>query len=367
MPRRVRELRTGRAALHAGHATKNRQRLPELADRFVHGTLALFLAAFAFALTVLRSVRGEGSGSSLFVPEISVTVAFALAIASVIGLVLFLAHLTREIRVETMMRRVNLETQETIDRVFPDRRPARLPGPVPVSRGVPINSSSSGFLTSIDKDALLRAVKKSGAVVRLDVPPGSSLVAGVPFATAWAVEKEAILGTETRENLTHEVNAALATGFERTNVQDVGFGFRQLVDVAVRALSPGINDPTTAVHVIGHLSDLLCRLTGRDPGPEHVADDDGRIRVVLPLPTLRDLLDMAMDQPRKYGAADPAVADRLLGLLHELAWCDRERQYREEILDHLEQMRIAILAADYSDGQLRSLLKKADTQGLPQA
>lgn len=335
-------------------------------DRFVHGTLALFLAAFAFALTVLRSVRDEGSGNTAFVPEISVTVAFALAIASVVGLVLFLAHLAREIRVETMMRRVNLETQETIDRVFADDRPAQGPDPVPASNAVPIHSYSSGFLTSVDTDALLRAVKKRGAEVRLDLPPGSSLVVGVPFATAWAVEKGTALGEEARETLTQEVNAALATGFERTNVQDVGFGFRQLVDVAVRALSPGINDPTTAVHVIGHLSDLLCRLADRNPGPEHLTDDDGRIRVVLSLPTLRDLLDMAMDQPRKYGAADPAVADRLLELLHELAWCDRKGQYREEILDHLEQMRIAILAADYSDPQLRSLLKKADPQGLAQ-
>lgn len=335
-------------------------------DRFVHGTLALFLAAFAFALTVLRSVRDEGNGNTAFVPEISVTVAFALAIASVVGLVLFLAHLAREIRVETMMRRVNLETQETIDRVFAQDRPARVPGPVPASPGVPINSSSSGFLTSVDKDALLDAVKKCGAVVRLDLPPGSSLVAGVPFATAWPVELGTILGAETREKLTQEVNAARATGFERTNVQDVGFGFRQLVDVAVRALSPGINDPTTAVHVIGHLSDLLCRLAERNPGPEHLTDDDGRIRVVLSLPTLQDLLDMAMDQPRKYGAADPAVASRLLGLLHELAWCDRKSHYRPEILDQLEQMRIAILAADYSDPQLRNLLNNADPQGLAQ-
>jgi len=335
-------------------------------DRFVHGTLALFLAAFAFALTVLRTVRDEGSGNTAFVPEISVTVAFALAIASVVGLVLFLAHLAREIRVETMMRRVNLETQETIDRVFADDRPTQGPGPVPASRAVPINSYSSGFLTSVDKDALLRTVTTCGAVVRLDLPPGSSLVVGVPFATAWALDKGTALGEEARETLTQEVNAALATGFERTNVQDVGFGFRQLVDVAVRALSPGINDPTTAVHVIGHLSDLLCRLADKNPGAEHLTDDDGRIRVVLSLPTLRDLLDMAMDQPRKYGAADPAVADRLLGLLHELTWCDPKGQYREEILEHLEQMRIAILAAGYSGPQLRSLLKKADSRRLAQ-
>ena len=93
------------------------------ADRFVHATLALFLATFAFALTVLRSVRSETSGGTSFVPEFSVTVSFVLAITSVMGLVLFLAHLTREIRVETMMRRVNAETRDTIDRVFPENRP----------------------------------------------------------------------------------------------------------------------------------------------------------------------------------------------------------------------------------------------------
>ncbi|MEE2523900.1 DUF2254 family protein [Pseudarthrobacter sp. J47] len=107
------------------------------ADRFVHRTLALFLATFSYALTVLRSVRGEDDGKSSLVPEISVTVAFVLAIASVIGLVLFLAHLTREIRGETMMRRVNAETQETIDRVFPKDRPSPGPGPVPGVRNIP--------------------------------------------------------------------------------------------------------------------------------------------------------------------------------------------------------------------------------------
>ena len=142
-------------------------------------------------------------------------------------------------------------------------------------------------------------------MVRMDREPGSSLVEGVPFATAWPAEPGAALTTDTREKLTETVNAAVATGFERTNVQDVGFGFRQLVDVAVRALSPGINDPTTAVHVIGHLSVLLCRLAGRNPGPEHLTDDAGRVRVVVALPELRDLLDMAMNQPRQYGAADP--------------------------------------------------------------
>ena len=136
---------------------------------------------------------------------------------------------------------------------------------------------------------------------------------------AQLVAPGATFTADVREKLTKDINAAVATGYERTNVQDVGFGFRQLVDVAARALSPGINDPTTAVHVIGHLSALLCTLAERNPGPESSVDDDGRVRVVLSLPGLQDFLSLAMDQPRQYGASDPAVAARLLRLLHELA------------------------------------------------
>lgn len=330
------------------------------ADRFVHATLALFLAAFAFALAVLRSVRDEVSGSTAFVPEISVTVAFVLAIASVVGLVLFLAHLAREIRVETIMRRVDRETRDTIDRVFPKNRRVADAVPAPQPGSFLIPAVSSGFLTSLDKDRLLAAAVNFGAVVRIDRDPGSSLVEGVPFATAWPLEMGAGHGPDAREELCREINAAVATGFERTSVQDAGYGFRQLVDVAVRALSPGINDPTTAVHVLGHLSALLCRLVDRNPGPEQVRDDDGRVRVVLSLPGLPALMDLAVNQARYYGAGDPDVAGRLLDLLREVAFCDRTGRYRDLVMDHLDRMRSAIATANYAVSDRRRLLDNAE-------
>ncbi|BCW70811.1 DUF2254 domain-containing protein [Arthrobacter sp. NicSoilB8] len=332
-------------------------------DRFVHATLALFLATFAFALTVLRSVRTETSQSPAFVPEISVTVAYALTIASIMGLVLFLAHLTREIRVETMMRKVNAETRATMDRVFPAHRPSRQPVPATGAGSMNIRRSRSGFLTGWNKNALLRAAREAGAVIRIDREPGSSLVEGVPFATAWPLPPATALSPETAEQLTEQINAAVDTGFERTNVQDVGFGFRQLSDVAARALSPGINDPTTAVHVIGHLSDLLCRLANRTTGPEVITDDSGEVRVILAQPRFEDLLDLALAQSRQYGAGDPAVAERLLVLLRELSSRDEHAQNRSRILAQVDQTRETIAANAYTSVERRHLLALADAVG----
>lgn len=326
-------------------------------DRFVHATLALFLATFAFSLTVLRSVRTGGGESGSFVPDISITLAFVLAIASVMALVLFLAHLTREIRVETMMRTVHAETTATMDRVFPEDRPARAPLPGMRGAGVlRIEAADSGFLTAVDEDALLKAATEAGAVIRVDKQPGSSLIEGVPFATAWPLEPAALIPADQTDRLRRQINNAVATGFERTSVQDVGFGFRQLVDVAARALSPGINDPTTAVHVLAHLSALLCALPGRDPVPRTLTDDDGRARVQLALPSFEDLLDLAVNQPRLYGARDPAVAERILELLKEVTWSDTTGRYRPAIREHLARIRETIETAAYTPGERRRLL-----------
>ncbi|NMR30431.1 DUF2254 domain-containing protein [Crystallibacter degradans] len=354
-------------------------------DRFVHVTLALFLSTFVFALTVLRSVRTQQDEDGPFVPEISVTVSFVLSLASVMGLVLFLAHLTREIRVETMMRNVHEETKVTIDRIFPAGAPPQPQEPEPGPGSIPITSARSGFLTSIDEDALLQAARETGAVVKIDRGPGSSLIEGVPFARAWKTGSGGALGAEEAAELGKRVNEVVATGFERTNVQDVAFGFRQLVDVAARALSPGINDPTTAIHVLGHLSSLLCCLVDRNPGPRMMIDDrdnddggsggrnnddggsggrnnddGGRVRVVLALPSIEELLDLAVSQPRLYGAKDPMVAARLVELLREVAWCDKDRRYRGALALQLEQVRSAIEAASLERAERTRLMQAAN-------
>ncbi|PVE19695.1 DUF2254 domain-containing protein [Arthrobacter sp. Bz4] len=311
-------------------------------DRVVHATLALFLGTFAYALTVLRTVRSGEDGEEAFVPHIAVTFAFLLAIASVIGLVFFLAHLAREIRVETIMRKVHGETAATVERVFPDRRGSASPVlPVAPDSAALIVAAKSGFLTGVDEERILAAAVKHHAIVRVDCRVGSSLVKGVPMAVGWARSGEPSMDDEALKAFRHDVVAAFNYGFERTAVQDVAFGFRQLIDVAAKALSPGINDPTTAIHVLGHTSALLCDLTQRELGERVLRDDDGLVRVILHRPDFAAFLNITLDQPVLYGSSDPAVVDRVLSLLQEVAWHAADED-KSAVREQLQRVAAAI-------------------------
>lgn len=326
-------------------------------DRFVHVTLALFLATFTFALTVLRTVRADTSGQVMFVPQTSVTLAFILSLASVIFLVLFLAHLVREIRVESMLREVHEDATEAIRTVLgdPDNpSPVQRELPRPPPHAWPLPAPSSGFLTSIDEDALVSATIAADAVLVIGRHPGHSVIAGTPIGTAW-IRTGAPLTADDRSRVTTELTATIHTGFERTAVQDIALGLRQLTDVVNKALSPGINDPTTAVHALGHSAALLSDLAAYDLGPRILHDQDNRIRVVLHRPGFPDLLDLAVSQPRRYGAADPDVLARLFWLLREVAWNSRTPAHHHAIANQLTRLRSTVDAQNF-DSQERDHL-----------
>lgn len=324
-------------------------------DLFVQVTLALFLATFIFSLTVLRSVRTEDASQAEFVPHLSVTIAFVLAVASVLGLVLFLAHLAQVIRVETILRTVHLGASQTLRRVLdprPDTSRTASP-PVPPADAVLLRAPRSGFVVQVDRKDLLAAAVEMDAVLLLDRSPGDSIVEGTPIGAAWS--RSGALDEPQREHLQACLAAAVQTGRERTAAEDIGYGLRQLTDVAVKALSPGINDPTTAVHALGHSSALLCEFSGRDLGPEQVTDESEKVRLVLARPDLADLLELAIAQPRRYGAADPDVLARIAGLLAELAWCIELPAHRNAVIAQLGRLQATVAAANF-DGTERATL-----------
>ncbi len=320
-------------------------------DRFVHVTLALFLGTFTYALAVLRTVRDAGDARALFVPQLSVTLAFVLAMASVVGLVLFLAHLAQEIRVETMLRKVHAEASGTVRRLRAEREPGvgRQLGPVAPSDAAALEAAGSGFLVGLDEEALLAAAVDADAVVVVDCVPGGSVVAGTPVGVGWS--RTGAFDHDALAALRERVAGAVTTGFERTSAQDVGYGLRQLTDVASKALSPGINDPTTAVHALAHSSALLCELAGRDLSPRLLRDDQDQVRVVLARRDFGEMLELAIAQPRRYGAADPFVLARLFALLRELAWCAAEPDQQRAIAEQLARLRVTAAAQDFDHAE----------------
>jgi len=320
-------------------------------DIFVQATLAVFLATFTFALTVLRAVRSADEGAA-FVPRISVTVAFVLGIVSVLGLVLFLAHLARQIRVETMLRDVHDDSSATVQsstRPLGDARPQR-DIPLQPTCALDVTAPSSGFLTSVDEAELLSAAIAADAYLVIDCYPGSSLVEGVPIGAAWSASKG--LDDDAFERLQAAVCGAIRVGYERTAAQDIGYGLRQLTDVANKALSPGINDPTTAVHALGHISAMLCQLAGRDLRAVVLRDDDDSVRVVLNRPSFAELVDVAITQPRRYGSSDPQVMQRLFRLLEELAW---HVEGGSPVREQLQRLRATVMGSDFDDTELSQL------------
>ncbi|GAA3605639.1 DUF2254 domain-containing protein [Microlunatus ginsengisoli] len=319
-------------------------------DRFVQLTLALFLGTFVFALTVLRTVRAGDDQQPEFVPRIAVTVTYLLTIASVIGLVLFLAHLAEEIRVETMLRNVHAEASETVRRTL-EGSDADPNGRVePTAEALLLCAARSGFLTSLRVESLIRVAAELNLIVLVDRPAGASVVAGTPIGFAWS-PAGATLAPADRDSLLAAFASAVGIGFERTSLDDISYGLRQLTDVATKALSPGVNDPTTATHALGHSSALLCTLTGLPLGDERLRDDAGTVRLIRRRPDLADLLELAVDQPRRYGAGEPQVVERLYRLLRDVGWSTGRRDHHDAVRRELERLRTTMADADSSPGQ----------------
>lgn len=163
-----------------------------------------------------------------------------------------------------------------------------------------------------------RAVATDAAVI-MERTPGASLVAGRPVAFSWPITPGQRLDADRVKQLQPQVAGAVSVRFEHTAAQDITYGLRQLTDVANKALSPGINDPTTANHALAHTSGLLCTMVAHNLGPWMLRDDDERVRVIMCRPRLNNLLELALAGPRRYGSADPEVLARQFTLLRELA------------------------------------------------
>jgi uncharacterized membrane protein len=306
-------------------------------DRGTQIVLSVFVGAFAYSTAGLYTVGTQRAGQQAFVPRLAVSGSLALALASVGVLIYFIHHLARSIQIDAIMSQIQRETREVIDDVYPhdaagDLDPeARCPDPPAQALVVP--AATSGYLQAVQPAPLVETATRHDLVVRLTKRVGDHVVAGTPIAWAWPRSPDEPPPTPAR--LAQAVADAVQVGFERTMVQDVLFGLRRLVDIANKALSPAVNDPYTAIQAVHHLSVLLCVLARRRLGDQLCRDQQGILRVAVPLPDFDEYLRRSTAQIRRFGAAEPPLTRSLIQLLRDVGTSTTSQARRAACAHHL--------------------------------
>jgi len=301
-------------------------------DRVTQVVLGIFAGIFSYCLIVLRTIRGgEENG---FIPSLSVTFGVVLAIGGIAVLIFFIHHIASSIQASNIIASVAGETMKAVERLFPGRAGRGNEGDAEdrsflrsrrTWQAVP--APSTGYIQSIDTAALLRAGRKHETIVRMESGVGEFVVAGRAIVSVARDDAPT-------EAIVADVQKAYGIDRYRTVEQDAAFGIRQIVDMALRALSPGINDTTTAVTCLDYLAAILARLSSRRI-PSPCRREGGVLRLIGVGPTYASLVAESFDEVRVSAEGNVAVLLRILGALETLGGLEADPGRRSVLREHV--------------------------------
>ena len=306
---------------------------PRLIPRFVRDTvnqivLGTFVATFVYAILVLQTV--SESRPEPFVPHLSVLVALILTLISLLWLIYFIHHVADSIQADTVIAELSDQLSEAIESRFPE---IDLPGGMPLEMPFldrvaeppsVVAAPESGYIQVIDADALLRKASKNGLVIKIEARPGDFVVQHAPLLLVWPRERLS-------DGLGEALCEPIVIGPKRTPAQDIDFAVSALVEIGVRALSPGINDPQTAMTCIDRLAEALAQIMEEEDPPSLVPDGDGAIRLIVRPATFEGVIGAAFNPIRHAGRDHARVLSRLAQALAVLVGFARDRMQLETI------------------------------------
>jgi len=282
-------------------------------DRVTQWTLGIFLGTFAYCMAALPAAR---TLPHPFAPVAAATCAMLLAVTCVAWLIFFIHHISQAISVNHIVDRIAREIECVIDDIMPDcRRHAYAPAGVPFDnskREAPVSSTTSGYIRYVDTKRLLDLAKKFKVRIHLLRRIGHFVPEGVPLFSASPEER-------LDKERVAELRSAFDIGPTRTLQQDVEFGVIQIVDIALKAISPAVNDPSTAITCIDQLGRIMIRFVNRSVPASLLCDPPHVVRVIIPWIAVENLLETAFEQIRHYSASDIAVSLRLLRAFDDIA------------------------------------------------
>ncbi|MGZ8371240.1 MAG: DUF2254 domain-containing protein, partial [Caulobacteraceae bacterium] len=322
-------------------------------------TLGAFVATFVFCLIVLRTVSGaDGHDDSMFVPNISIALAMLLAIASLAVLIYFFQHVPDSVHISMMVSKVGLRMHGLIDELYPARfgeageeDPLEADyalGAGALEDAIPVYAKVCGYVGHIDPRSLMDTARRKNLVVWVSARPGAFVDPAVPLAFVKPGDR---VDGWTRKR----IRAGYIVGRKRTETQDLLFLVSQLVEVAGKALSPGINDPVTAMTCLDWLTSGLIQFAGRNVPSACRHDEDGVLRVIAQPVTFAELAEAALGNVRPYVETDRNAAMHMMDNLGRLT----------HHLENPEQARIVRAhAQELNEGCQRELAHPADREAV---
>lgn len=316
--------------------------------------LGTFLSTFLYCLLILRSIHaGEANP---FVPQFSITVAILLTIASVCVLIYFIYYASTSIHAWHIIREISDELEENTSSLFSEKFGDQLSIQSQESmyknskefkqEAYPISATSSGYIRSIDYSSLMAIAKSKNLLLHTQKRPRKFIVQGSVLVKAYSKD-------DINDKLVKQINKAFILGQERTAFQDVEFSIRQLVEIAIRAIFPAVNDPFTALRCIDQLTAALCRLAQGNFPTSHSYDNTNTLRLIVNHVSFDGLVNDAFHQIRQYGRTDVAITIRLLESITMIAEHTQNDTDRLTLLRHADMVKCGS-----QDGILEALDRK---------
>jgi len=296
-------------------------------DHVTQWTLGIFLGTFSYCIAALPAAR---SLPTPFAPVVTVVGAMALAPACVGWLIYFIHHISNAISVNHIVDRIRRETELVIEELMPyPRRPTHWDqafGASLENLNHVLASGQTGYIRFVDIGRLRALAKSSGICLRLERRVGQ-------FVPAGGALLRTTRGDRISDELALELLAAIDIGPARTMQQDIEFGVVQIVDIALRAISPAVNDPTTAISAVDQLSSILMRWVTRAPPQSYYYDPPHVLRVIVLWADFDGMLDLAFEQIRHYSVSDAAVSLRLMRALGDILSATNDLAIRKRLID----------------------------------
>ena len=311
-------------------------------DRINQIVLGTYISTFIYCLIVLNSIKSTPEIE--FVPVISVLIALVIALANIILLIVFIHHIAVSIQAENVISDISDSMIRHIKVLFPEKLGDQMDdvkeheeedAKAAYEYELEISSDKSGYLQYIDNDGLIDLVKEYDGLAELHYRPGGYLVEGIAICTIYTNKK---LEEEERGKLINETLGLFVLGGSRTHQQDAEHSIHQMVEIAVRALSPGVNDPYTAVACVDNLTAVMAYLSKANFPSKYRYDDEENLRVIVVKLDFEGVLNAAFNQIRQFSASSPAVVIRLMEALITIDKVAKKDSYKKAIRTHAKMI-----------------------------